>query len=175
MSDIIGAAAAAAELNSLVAQIQASMRAAPGDRATIDNAKASLRAFTTRTRPADPLNDDEMKAVDDVNDIAFDMLADLGLQQIAAGVAGLQRGADRLGALGTQLGEQAAGNQAAADSISLKPVKQAIDSMTGMVNSVKSLKANLKADDPDEARIAAEIDKLVAQFETLRTAVGQIG
>lgn len=178
MSGIIGPAAAKAALTQVLAQIDAALAAAgpagsPSYGAAVDKAQRDLEAFFKSTQPADFADPMEVAAVRAIDELAFDTLTRLSLAEMQANVDLLRAGAAKLKTLAGGLDAQAESNVAAAGAIGLKPVKQAIDSMTGIVNSVKALKTNLKADDPDEAKIATEIDKLVSQFETLRQAVSE--
>ncbi len=180
MTDIIGPAAAKAALTNLMAQIKAALNAAgpagsPAYRAAVDQAQRDLETFFKSTRAADLADPDEVAAVRAIDQLAFDLLVKLSLDELEGNIELIEDGAEKLSKLGAALGAQADSNVKAAASIGLKPVKDTIDSMTALVESVKNLKANLSAADPDEAKVAAEIDKLVAQFETLRTAARQIG
>ena len=180
MSDIIGPAAAKAALTQLVAAIKSSLNAAgpagsPAYGEAVDKAQRDLETFFKSTRAADLADPGEVAAVRAIDEIAFDLLVTLSLDELEGNIRKLEQGAEKLAKLGAAVGAQAAINVKAAASIGLEPVKEAIDSMTEVVETVKELKANLSAADPDEAKVAAEIDKLVAQFETLRTAAGRIG
>ena len=180
MSDIIGPAAAKAALTQLVADIKSSLNGArpagsPAYGEAVDKAQRDLEAFFKSTHAADRADPVEVAAVRAIDEVAFDLLVKLSLDELEGNIGILEQGAAKLATLGGALGAQAAINVKAAASIGLKPVKEAINSMTAVVESVKELKANLSAADPDEAKVAAEIDKLVAQFETLRTAARRIG
>ena len=72
---------------------------------------------------------------------------------------------------GQDFGRQAATNVEAARRGRLLPVKNALDSVAGAINQIKTLKAELKADDPDERRIAAEAQALIEKFETLKESI----
>lgn len=176
MSDIIGPAAAKTALNTLIAQISSSLAAAKtaGDAAygaAIDAAQRDLEAFFKSTRPGDDTDNVEVAAVRAIDQIAFDLFMKLSVDQLEANADQLEEGAAKLETLGQALDAAANANVRSAASIALKPVKDAIDSMTAIVGSVKSLKANLSSADPDEAQVITEIEKLVAQFETLKAAV----
>lgn len=179
MSDITDPAAAKAALQQLLDSIEDRLGAAgapgsPAYAAAVSSAQGELQAFVDSTK-ADLTKPQEVAAMRAIDQVARDLLLDLTLEAMEGQLAKIREGAERLRALGNQLGEQADRNQAAAASIGLKPVKDAVDEMTGMVESVKALKTNLKADKPDEAAIAAEIDRLVTQFESLRKAVRSAG
>jgi hypothetical protein len=180
MSEIIGPAAAKAALTKLVADIKDSLTAAgpagsPAYAQAVDKAQRDFEAFFKSTRAADLADPVEVAAVRAIDEIAFDLLVTLSLDELEGNIRKLEEGAAKLAKLGGALGAQAEINVKAAASIGLEPVKEAIDSLTEVVETVKELKANLSAADPDEAKVAAEIDKLVAQFETLRSAARRIG
>jgi hypothetical protein len=180
MSDIVGKDAARAALDALIPRLQASLQAArtasPLDRMkAMEAAKAQLSGFFNSTRPANLGDPAEVKAVRDIDQIAFDMLTQLTVDQVDLGVGALSDGAARLRSLTTALDRQTATVSSAAKSVSLQPVKKAVDSMTAMVQSIKDLKKGLKADKPDEAAVAKTIDDLVAKFEALRSAVSATG
>ena len=176
MSDIIGAAAAKSALTNLVSRIRSSLETAKGLGASayaqaVDAAQRDLDTFFKSTKPADFADAAEVAAVRKIDEVAFNLLVDLSLEEMEANVQKLEQGAQKLQAISVALADQAAANSAAAAAIGLQPIKQAVDSMTGLVNSVKALKTNLKADDPDQAKVAAEIENLVAQFQRLKSAV----
>jgi hypothetical protein len=180
VSEIIGQGPAGAVLEALMASLEVSLQAvqnaAPLDRIkAIEAAKKRLMDFSDSTRAQNLADPAEVKAVRDIDQLALDTISSLTVQQVDLGVGALQQGARRLRTLTGALNQQTAGAATAAKSIALQPVKKAVETMTAMVNSVKALKANLKAADPDEAKVAAEIDKLVSQFETLRRAVTGTG
>ena len=180
MSEIVGPAAAKAALQQLIAQIRTSLaNAGPAGSSTyeaaVTKAQSDLEAFTNNAHAAHPEDEGEVAAVGSIKKVAFDLLVDLSLDELEGNNTLLQEGADKLAGLATALDQQTAANVHSAASIGLKPVKDTIDSMTSLVESVKNLKANLSAADPDEAKVAAEIDKLVAQFQALRAAASQIG
>lgn len=176
MSEIVGSAQARAALRQLLDRIEARFAAAgpaggSGHSAAVEEARRELQAFVDSSRAADLSDTAEVTAVRAVDQIARDMLLDLTLGSMEEQLAKIREGSTKLEELAGRLGAEADRNLAAADAIGLKPVKQAVDAMTGLVESVKRVKSGLKADDPDEAAIAAEIEKLVEQFETLRKAV----
>jgi len=178
MSEIIGPAAAKAALAQLVAQIRSSLSNAGGGQAykdAVDKAQSDLEVFSNDCRAADVADSDEVAAVNAITQLAFDLQVKLSLNELEDNIKVLEEGADKLAALATALDQQTAANVHSAASIGLKPVKDTIDSMTSLVETVKNLKSNLSAADPDEAKVAAEIDKLVAQFQALRAAASQIG
>jgi|GEM_PF-4402908 len=179
MSDIIGKDAAKAALDALIPQLQATLQTARTKPAldrmkAIERVKTQLSDFIKSTRPANVGDAAEAKAVRDIDQIALDLHTQLTADQVEAGVGALTAGAARLRALTGALDQQTARVSAAAKSVSLQPVKSAVDSMTGMVQSIKSLKSTLKADKPDEAAVAQKIDALVTQFEALRTSVSAV-
>lgn len=179
MSDIVGKDAAKAALETLIPRLQQALQAAqtasPQDQVrAMESAKSQLNDFFNSTRAQNLADPAEVKAVRDIDQIAFDMMTQLTVQQVTVGVAALTAGAARLRSLTGSLNQQTATVSSAAKSVSLQPVKKAVDSMTAMVNSVKALKTSLKADKPDEAAVMKKIDDLVAQFEALRTAVSGV-
>jgi hypothetical protein len=176
MTIIKGPAAAAAVLEALLPSLQASLDAARSvsDDALMDAieaAKLRLRNFANSTMAANLNDSAEVEAVDRIDKVARDLHSRLTIGQIGMAVGAISATAAELNALSAQLGLLTDATERAAKSIALDPVKKAVDAMTAMVNSVKSLKANLDAADPDEAQVIAEIDKLAEQFEALRTAV----
>lgn len=176
MSDIVGPVAAQAALEALMPSIEASLEAAksaaPSARiAAIEKAKTRLSDFFNSTRPQNLADPAEVAAVREIDTIAHQALTKLTVQQVDLGVSAIKQASQRLKTLTAALDQQTAATASAAKSVALQPVKKAVDTMATMVNSVKALKANLSAADPDQAKAATEIDKLVAQFETLRKAV----
>ncbi|MBV9883326.1 MAG: hypothetical protein JO276_09985 [Sphingomonadaceae bacterium] len=176
MSDIVGPAAARSVLDALLASIEASLKAVQGGsqeaRTTaMDAAQKRLSDFINSTRPQNLADQAEVDAVQQIDDVALNAFSNLTADQIEAGVAAIQQSNQQLVALTAQLNLQTASTSAAAKSIALQPVKKAVDAMTAMVNSVKALKDNLSAADPDQAKAAAEIEKLIQQFEIVRKAV----
>jgi hypothetical protein len=179
MSTIIGPAAAKAALTSLFAGIEASLGAAgpagtPAYAAAVDKAQKDLETFFKSTSAADLADPAEVAAVRAIDELAFNTLVKLSLAEMQGNIDTLRQGAERLKTLAAGLDAQAKSNVAAAGSIGLKGVKEAIDQMTTIVNSVKKLRDGLKADNPDEKAIADEIAKLVGQFETLKDKVDKI-
>lgn len=180
MTAIIGPAAAKAALTTLLAQIEAALNAAgPAGTAAygaaVNKAQQDLETFFKSTAAADLTDPVEVAAVRAIDELAFNTLVTLSLSEMQANIQVIQAGAEKLKTLAGGLDAQSKTNVAAAGSIGLKGVKEAVDQMTTIVNSVKKLKDDLKADDPDEQAIAAEIEKLVGQFETLRDKVDAIG
>jgi hypothetical protein len=178
MTAIAGPAAANAALTTLLAQIEAALTAAgpsgtPGYSAALSKAKENLRAFIKSTT-ADFANPAEIAAVTAVDDLAFDTLEKLSLTAMQVNIQILQAGAEKLRMLAGQLDAQTKTNVASAASIGLKGVKDAVDQMTTIVNSVKKLRSDLKTDKPDEKAIADDIGKLVDQFEVLKGKVDKI-
>jgi hypothetical protein len=176
VSEIIGAGPAAAVLEALLSSVELALRAAQGASAVdqlkaIEAAKKRLTDFADGTRAQDLANADEVKAVREIDRLALDAISVLTVIQASVGAAALQEGADQLKTLTGALNVETANVTGAAKSISLQPVKKAVDTMTAMVNSVKFLKANLNSADVDEAKVITEIDNLVDQFEALRDAV----
>jgi len=176
MSEIVGVEAARAVLEAMLPGIRASLEAArglPADqrRNAIGQIQARLRDFANSTRAARLSDAKEVAQIAEIDQIARDLHSRISADQIETSLTELESGAARLAALAARLGNLTSDNRAAAKSISLDPVKKAVDTMTAMVDSVKALKSGLKADDPDEARVAAEIQKLVDQFQTLRAAI----
>ncbi len=179
MTTILGSEAAERELDTLLSTIRSELEAVRNSgvqeqRQATSAAKQKLRDFVKSTQPQNPGDPAEAGAVDKVDQVAFDVLIQLGVQQIQQDIQRIEAGAAKLQALTPALGAQTAANVSSARSISLQPIKATIDSMTTMVELVKSLKSSLSAANPDEARIAAEIQKLVEQFEALRSAVSAV-
>lgn len=180
MTIIKGPDAAAAALNLLLPSLQASLAAAQSgsvdDRLdAVEAVKQQLRDFANSTSPVNLADPAEIAAVEKIDDVARDLHSTLTAGEIETGIASIAAAAGKLRTLSGQLDQLATTNEHAAKSIALDPVRKAVDTMTAMVDSVKSLKANLSEDDPDEAQVAAEIEKLVEQFEVLKQAVGGAG
>jgi hypothetical protein len=176
MSDIVGPAAARTVLDALLPSIESSLTAVQGGTpeariGAMEAAKKRLRDFFNATRPQNLADQAEVDAVQQIDGIAFQAFSHLTVQQVDLGVGAIKQGSEDLKALTAQLNLQTASTASAAKSIALQPVKKAVDAMTALVNSVKALKTNLSAADPDQAKAATEIDKLVAQFDILRKAV----
>jgi hypothetical protein len=176
MSNIVGPAAARMVLDALLPSIESSLAAvqgaAPAVRIAATNAaQQRLSDFIDSTRPQNLADQAEVDAVQQIDDIALNAFSNLTANQIQASVAAIQQGSQQLQTLTAQLNLQTASTASAAKSVALLPVKKAVDAMTAMVNSVKALKTNLSAGDPDQAKAVAEIDKLVEQFDILRKAV----
>ena len=173
MSNIIGPSAAKAALNQLIARIKTSLAAAgpAAYGAAVDAAQIDLEAFWKSTLPSDFADPVEVAAVRAVDEVARDLFIELSLDEMEANMVRLEQGATKLETLGGSLASATSTNVRSAASIGLQPVKDALDSMTTMVNSVKALKANLSSAKPDEAKVIAEIEKLAAQFEALKTLV----
>jgi hypothetical protein len=72
---------------------------------------------------------------------------------------------------GAAFGQQALLNLDAAKRGRLLPVKNALDAATGAINQIKVLKKDLKADDPDEQKIATEAQALIEKFEALKASI----
>lgn len=179
MTAIIGPAAAKAALTALLAQIEVALNAAgpagsPAYVAAATKAQQDLETFYKSTSAADLTDQPEVAAVRAIDDLAYNTLVKLSLSNMQANIQILQAGAEKLKTLAGQLDAQAKTNVASAGSIGLKGVKDAVDQMTTIVNSVKKLKDDLKADKPDEKAIADEIQKLVDQFKTLKDKVDKI-
>jgi len=179
MTAIIGPAAAKAALTTLLTQIEAALNAAgpagtPVYGAAVQKAQQDLETFFKSTSAADLADQTEVAAVRAIDELAFDMLVKLSLSAMQANVQLLQQGAAKLKTLAGGLDAQAKANVAAAGSIGLTGVKEAVNQMTAIVNQVKKLKSDLKADKPDEKAIADDIGKLVDQFETLKDKVDKI-
>jgi hypothetical protein len=176
MSSIIGPVAAKAVLDALMPSIEASLEAARGASAAvriaaIEAAKTKLSDFFNSTRAQNLADPEEVEAVGQIDSIAHDALSKLTVDQVDLAVDAIEQASQKLKTLGATLDQTTATTASAAKSVALQPVKKAVDTMTAMVNSVKALKANLSGTDPDQAKAASEIDKLVAQFEALRAAV----
>ena len=180
MSSIIGPAAAKAALNALLPSIQASLQAVTGAAPAvaipaIEAAKKKLSDFFNATRPQNLADPVEVAAVREIDTIAHDIVSQLTAQQVGLAVAAIVQGSQRLTGLTTALDQQSAATSSAAKSVALQPVKKAVDNMMALVASVKAIRLNLSGADPDQAKAITEIDKLVAQFETLRKAVSGSG
>jgi hypothetical protein len=177
MSDIVGPAAARTILDALLPSIEASLGAIPANAApaakiaAMEAAKKRLSDFFNSTRAQNLADPAEVDAVRKIDAIAFDAFSAITVQQVDLGVGAIQQAGQQLQALTAALNQQTASTAGAAKSVALQPVKKAVDAMTAMVNSVKALKDNLSAADPDQAKAAAEIEKLVQQFEIVRKAV----
>ena len=180
MSEIVGSAQARAALRQLLDKIESRLIGAgpsggSGHAEAVTQSRQELQAFVDRTRAADLSDTAEVTAVRAIDQVARDMLLDLTLGEMEGQLAKIREGSRKLEELAGQLGDEADRNLAAADAIGLKPVKEAVDAMTGLIESVKRVKSGLKADKPDEVAIATEIEKLVDQFETLRAAISRAG
>jgi hypothetical protein len=176
MSEIVGPAAAQTVLDALLSSIELSLAAVQGaadetKTAAMDAAQKRLHDFVNSTHPRNFADQAEVDAVQQIDEIARTAFSNITVQQIDLGVAAIQQRNQQLQELTAQLNLQTASTASAAKSIALQPVKKAVDAMTALVNSVKALKTNLSAADPDQAKAATEIDKLVAQFDILRKAV----
>lgn len=176
MSTIVGPANARAVLDALLPGLKASLDAARGRSADERRNVAAavqdrLRAFANSTTAGNLADPHEVAAVRDIDTVARDLHRAITADQIEASIAEIESGAARLATLAASLGLQTAANRSAARSISLEPVKKAVDSMTAMVESVKSLKTGLSAADADEASVLRLIDDFAARFDALRKAV----
>lgn len=176
MTTIRGAAQARLALDALLASVESSIAAAgalPAQQQgpVFDAAIQRLRTFINGTE-AERLTDmAEVQAVAAIDVIARDAALKLTLKQVDSSIAELRAGAEKLDRLAATLNSAAASNQRAARSIRLEPAKKAVDQMTAMVESVKSLKAGLSAADADEASVLQLIDDFATKFEALQRAV----
>lgn len=134
----------------------------------VDDAQQKLRAFMKATVAKDAADTAEVNAVADIDDVAFGLFVDLALGRIEANNAVLQAGAAKLASLAAQMDEVTADTDEETANVSLVHIKDAVDSMTEAVGSVKALKDKIDEGRPDAAAIATEIDKLAAQYERLR-------
>jgi hypothetical protein len=176
MSNIVGPSAARAVLDAMLPSIESSLAAVQGaDRAVrvaaMDAAQQRLSDFIDSTRPQNLGDQAEVDAVQQIDDVALNAFSKLTVDQVQLNVAAIKQGSEDLKVLTAQLNLQTTSTSGAAKSVALLPVKKAVDAMTALVNSVKALKTNLSGADPDQAKAAAEIDKLVAQFDIVRKAV----
>jgi len=179
VTEIVGIAAAQAALQPLLANVRDAVTAAGGlaptaRDAAVDAQKARLKAFRSSTRAADLTNVPEVAAVAAVDKIALDLELALGQQQIEQDLQLLEQGAERLRQLTSSLDAQTSRNQASAGSIGLKPVKQTLDAMSELVESVKQVRTTLDGSKPDEAAVAAQIEDFVEKFTALKQAVRNV-
>ena len=173
MSRIKGPVAAKNALVELISDIRTSLSAARARGqsdydAAVKKAQQDLRAFMNATVATDATDAAEVEAIEDIDDVAFNLFVDLALGRIEANNAVLQAGAAKLANLAARMDEVTADTDAQTAKVSLVHIKDAVDSMTGAIASVKALKDKIGEGRPDAAAIVTEIDKLAAQYERLR-------
>lgn len=173
MSRISGPIAAKNALVDLISDIRTSLSAAASREQSdyntaVDKAQQELRAFMKATVARDATDTAEVDAIRDIDDVAFSLFVDLALGRIEANNAVLQAGAAKLAGLAARMDEVTAETDEQTAKVSLVHIKDAVDSMTGAIASVKALKDKIAEGRPDAAAIVMEIDKLAAQYERLR-------
>lgn len=176
MSQIVGALAARDALVGLVSAIRTALRTADGQgnaayNEAVDSAMQDLEKFWKATVPASYTDADDVAAIRKIDAIAYDLFLEIGFQSLDANNAALEDGAERLEQLAEEIGELAASTAADADTVALRPVKDAVDSLTETITAIRDARARLDGTKPDHAAIISEIDKLATQFLVLKGKV----
>jgi hypothetical protein len=172
MPNIIGFDACRTALESLVAAAKADLGAKKdGDRAVYETAVTSWERKFFEFRNAARPGPGEEDAVRELQTRATRMAEEIRQAQMGEIIGRIDALSRQIEDVGKTFGEQAAGNVAAARRGRLTPLKDALDSVAGAINQLKTLKNDLKADDPDERKIATEAQALIEKFETLKESI----
>lgn len=172
MTNIIGFDACKRALDTLVAEVQADLAAKKnGDpdayEAAVTDWEGKLFAFANACR-AGPGETDAVRELQTQARRLADEIRQAQMHEIVEVISAASRQIEQAG---QAFGRQAASNVEAAKRGRLTPVKEALDSVAGAINQIKTLKKDLKADDPDEQKIATEAQALIEKFETLKKSI----
>ena len=173
MDRIVGHDACKAALTALLAEARADLAAKQdGDPGAFETAvtkwERELVELTQAFRPAPGENRDAIDALVEQADAAADAIRQAQVHDIIERIDERSR---EIEAAGSAFGAQALSNLGAAKRGRLLPIKNAIDSLTGTVNQIRTLKTQLDAEDRDEQKILDELEALIERFAAVKESV----
>lgn len=177
MSSIKGHEAAEKALRTLLETIEEDLKTArdSGEDDTVqkavDKAARQLVVFTQSTRAQNPLDQDEVNAIKRIDELASDTRRKIRAARISELIERIEDAADELSQLSKDVEREAEENLEAARRLRLLPIKEAIEELTVVVDSLKETKTALKAADDSEKTVSMRIERLLKAFTDLKKSV----
>ena len=173
MTSFVGVQACQEQLERLTREAGPALEAAKnaGDDAYLEARRQWARKFFDFKDATSAANPGEAEAIARIDAQAVAMAEKISFAPVSGIVDTIRSLSLEVEALGKSVKKESTANVESAKRGRLLPVKNAIDALTGAVNQIKVLKRNLKADDPDEQKIATEAQALIEKFETLKRSI----
>ncbi len=180
MSTFVGFEACEKELRRIINETRTSMRAAQSvseDEVARVRMEAGdkLIEFTENSRPKDFDDAVEASQIDRLDDLAINLMRDLNAAGVSEAVGRIMERTAELNQLSKSIRKEIAHNETRARSIRLTGIKEAIDSMSELINAAKNAKDVLDPSVTDEAMVRTRIERLVKSFSDLQKAVSVLG
>jgi len=171
MSDIIGFEKCREALERLLAQVAAAIETARRQgpdalQATIDSETDRLVDFAGR---AEPIDDRDAADVEEIRQLVRDVVN--GIINAAENeiIGQVEECAKELSELAKKVDRRTKDNEREARNLHLKPVREAIDAATNMVEALKDAKDGLTDGDDDDVK--AKIERIIAAIAEAKQAV----
>lgn len=175
MNDIIGFEAGVKELQRLLEEAEHNIREARDQGAdklheAVLAETARLVEFTNRTEPKDLFDQEEVKKIRKLDQMADEARREIFGDSAEEIIGRIQGRASALNRLANEVKAQTEENLRKVKEIRLVPVRKAIDAATDLVGALKAARDTLLDEEAGEAAVKSGIDDLVSAIEALEKA-----
>lgn len=179
MTDIVGFDAGKAELDRLLREARDAVQAAQAEGpdavvAAVRAASEALVEFTNRTEPGDVFDSDEVEAIRRLDRLADEARREMNVAAMDMVISRIEDGSSRLNTLAKEVKRQALVNERTVRRNRLLPVREAVDSMTDLVEAVKQARDELDKDNPEEAVVASALGRLSKAYNDVKQALTRL-